>query len=397
MVYSEDEVERLAVEYEKSFEKDGVKPVGSGLDAQVLERGFEGLPEVKVSVGEVVSLNNPSQNLVRWGIFRVGNFEYELAGHGEATNEKCGKFVSLWGCLRTELHSQVGLDGFSHKGEVFVRLGHHSCNNFRCKICYKYGASSRASGKIEQRLLACSKFLAGMGKDSEVFHVILSVPPKDYGLPFKELKAKGIKALRARGIYSFVLVFHPARYHNYEEYLRSGTSNELNWFYSPHWHLAAFIEKGYARCRSCPEFRRYGSKSRTRFGSPACVGCSGFEGVTRREYENDGYICKVEPKRVSVRRTVFYELGHAGLLRGVKRFSPYCYVGVLASRKLKVVVEKPENRCPLCLHELIRVRYFGIRKIITDLTNPKFLKSFWLPMVEDGVEVLIARSTGDFG
>jgi hypothetical protein len=51
---------------------------------------------------------------------------------------------------------------------------------------------------------------------------------------------------------------------------------------------------------------------------------------------------------------------------------------------LEVVVEKPENRCPLGLHALIRVRYNGIRQIITDLSNPKFVRSFWLPLAEDG-------------
>lgn len=331
-----------------------------------------------------------SELVNQWAIFRVGKFEYELVGHGQVTNGKCGMYMGLWGCLRTELHSQVGLDGVSHKDEVFIRLGHHSCNNFRCPKCYKYGASSRAADKIEARVLACSKYLAGMGENGVAEHIIHSVPPKSYGLSFKDLKAEAIRTLKARGVWAAVLIFHPARYHNYEEFLRSGTSNELNWFYSPHWHVIGFIKNGYGRCRCCPEFRRYGSKSRTRYGSPVCLGCSGYEGVTRKLYEVDGYISKVEPARVTIRGTAFYQLTHAGLLCGVKKFSPYSYFGVLASRKLKVVVEKHKNRCCLCLHDLIKVQYFGIRKIITDLTNPKFVRSFWLPMNEDGVPVWIA-------
>jgi hypothetical protein len=41
---------------------------------------------------------------------------------------------------------------------------------------------------------------------------------------------------------------------------------------------------------------------------------------------------------------------------------------------------------------LIRVQYFGIRKIITDLSNPKFVRSFWLSLVEDGRVVFEALS-----
>jgi hypothetical protein len=49
-------------------------------------------------VGAVVGAVKPeSEN--QWAIFRVGKFEYELVGHGQVTNGKCGYvygFVGLF-------------------------------------------------------------------------------------------------------------------------------------------------------------------------------------------------------------------------------------------------------------------------------------------------------------
>jgi len=50
-----------------------------------------------------------------------------------------------------------------------------------------------------------------------------------------------------------------------------------------------------------------------------------------------------------------------------------------------------QRSCILCLHDLIRVRYFGEREFCTDETSPNFRRSFWSPMVEGGVNVWVAK------
>lgn len=38
---------------------------------------------------------------------------FEMVGNGSVTNGKCGRFSSFYGCLRTDLHDRIRLDGVS--------------------------------------------------------------------------------------------------------------------------------------------------------------------------------------------------------------------------------------------------------------------------------------------
>ena len=234
----------------------------------------------------------------QWGVFG----DHELVGQGEQTRVDCGAWLGYEACLRTELHGAgTLLDGEKHPNEAYVHLVHRHCFNWRCPVCYRFGASYREAGKIEQRIKAGSAYLAGMGEDSKAEHVVLSVPSRDYGLSLKQLRVKAVEVLYSRGIIGGVLIPHAFRYHDRKEFEVSGTANyPLGWFFSFHWHVIGFIKGGYTRCRKCPIFKRHGSKSFNRTGSPACLGCSGFEGVTRKLYESDGYIAKVEAERISI-------------------------------------------------------------------------------------------------
>jgi hypothetical protein len=329
--------------------------------------------------------------------------DHELVGQRKTpTRPDCGAWLGYKICPRTELHgNNTLLDGEKHPNEVFVRLAHRHCFNWRCPICYRFGASYREAGKIEQRIEAGSKYLAGMGEDSKAEHIVLSVPSSDYGLSVKQLRDKAVKVLASRGIIGGVLIPHAFRYHDRKEFQVSGTANyPLGWFFSFHWHVIGFIKGGYSRCRKCPLFKRYGSKSYNRAGSPVCLGCSGFEGVTRKMYESDRYIAKVGTERVSIFKTASYQLSHASIVHNGKRACPSVWFGTCSYRKLKVVVEKHKQSCPLCLHDLVRARYFGEREFCTDETSPNFRRSFWSPMVEGGVNVWVAKDEdgkGNFG
>ena len=83
--------------------------------------------------------------------------DFQLVGHGEVTNDFCGKFLSYKGCLRADLHNLITLDGKNFKGKVFTRRVHHWCNKPSCPVCFKSGWAVREAGNIEARLAEASK------------------------------------------------------------------------------------------------------------------------------------------------------------------------------------------------------------------------------------------------
>ena len=47
--------------------------------------------------------------------------DFQLVGHGEVTNDYCGRFKHFFGCSRVELHDKIMLDGENCKGKVFMK------------------------------------------------------------------------------------------------------------------------------------------------------------------------------------------------------------------------------------------------------------------------------------
>jgi hypothetical protein len=286
------------------------------------------------------------------GFARYGDFE--LVGHGEVTNVFCGKYMRLKGCLRVDLHNLIRLDGKDFHGKVFSRKVHHWCNKPSCPICFKSGWAVREAGNIEGRLAEASK------KFGLVEHIVASVPIRDYGLSFEGLRLKAVKALAVRGVVGGCLIFHGFRY-NLRKF----------WYWSPHFHVLGFVLGGYG-CRGCKK---------------GCVGCGGFEGRTRREFEKDGYIVRVLGKRKTVFGTAWYQLNHASIKRGVVRFHVATWFGCCSYRKLKVTVEMRKAVCPICQHDLIGIRYFGVKRIVMDRCSPDYRRDSFEDFEEDGCPV----------
>lgn len=291
---------------------------------------------------------------------------FDLVGHGNVTSAGCGKFFAYWGCLRTDLHKIVTLDGVNYAGKVFRHKVHYSCNNPRCPKCYPSWAS-REANCMESRLLEAGK------RFGEVFHIVVGVPQSDWGLDYNVLRAKAIKVLLARGVCGGSLIFHAFRYHRFA-FVHAGIHHSAGYYWSPHWHSLAFILGGYGKCRHCSD---YADK-----GSFACVGCSGFEGRTRRCNVKDGYIVKVLPARETVSGTASYELRHASVKRDVRNFRVVTWFGVASYRKLKFTPEKRVSICPLCRHELVRLLYFGGRDVILDKGAIGYVQDSWEVMNE---------------
>jgi len=286
------------------------------------------------------------------GFGRYGDFE--LVGHGKVTNDNCGRFSSYYGCVRAELHDKVLLSGENCKGKVYVRVHHHSCNNPRCPVCYKYGWASREAGKIELRLAEASK------RFGLVEHIIVGVPSKFWGLSFEALRLKAIQALAVRDVIGGVLIFHGFRYNNADEARRKHVL--MGWYWSPHFHVLGFIIGGYGKCRGCPK----------------CVkGCGGFVDRNYRLNESDGFYLKVLGKRKTVGGTAWYQLNHASIKAKVRRFHVATWFGVCSYRRLKVKVERKRNVCPICEHDLVKLLYHGSKSFKSGM------REFVVDLVED--------------
>lgn len=263
--------------------------------------------------------------------------EHKRVGHGSVTSSTCGKFKGHMGCLETHLHNKVTLDGVNHRGKVYWAKIFMSCDKPSCPACFKRGWAVREAGKIEARLAEASK-LHGQAE-----HVVVSLPKKDYFLKYDYLRQKVVAVLGSRGIVGGTQMFHKERF-----------SRARGWYTSPHFHVLGFVGGGYG-CRSCQ--KQY------------CSECNGFEAVTRRLNEKDGYIVKVLGKRITNFGTAWYQLNHASYRVKAKRAVVATWFGVVSYRKMKATkFVRPKRVCPLCQHELRWLRYLG--------SNPQILAHF---------------------
>jgi len=263
-----------------------------------------------------------------------------LVGNGKITNDNCGKFRGLWGCLHDENHDITAPDGKNYKGKVFIKKARFTCHKPSCPVCYKYGWAVREAKSIETRLVALSK------RFGEVEHIVCSVPVTDYGLTLKALRKKVVKILRDCGIIGGVLIFHGFRYN-----LRK------QWYWSVHFHILGFVLGGYSRCRHCK--------------GGNCYACDGSVGKFYRAYRSDGYskgyIVEVMGKRKksyygdkpNIMGTAVYQLDHATIDVTKKRFHVASWFGVASYRKFRLTSLRRKSLCPICGEELERVRYNG--------------------------------------
>jgi hypothetical protein len=278
---------------------------------------------------------------VRNEFWRYG--ENELVGHGKQTNPECGTFKKFMGCLNVELHNASRwFNPDLKKDSVFVKPVYHSCDKPTCPKCFKFGWAVREASRMERRLQEASKNF-GL-----VEHIVASVPIEFYSLSLEALHKRAAKILANRGVIGGSMIFHGFRYANRQESIRKGVP--FGWRWNPHFHVLGFIGgEGYGRCRCCK--------------GADCYACGGFEGVTMREHEKDGWIVKVLEKRKTVGGTCWYQLNHCSIRRGSKKSHAATYFGVISYRKLKLINGKDvgiKHKCPICNSELVRVRYLGV-------------------------------------
>ncbi|XES77351.1 MAG: hypothetical protein ACBZ72_00365 [Candidatus Bathyarchaeia archaeon] len=267
--------------------------------------------------------------------------EFELVGHGERTNNQCGKFKKFMGCLNIEGHNQARhFLGNLPKDSVFVKPIYHSCDKPTCPICFKFGWAVREATRMEARLRESSH------RYGLIEHIVASVPAKLYGLNLDQLRKAAVKVLDSRGIIGGSMIFHGFRYANRREAKRKGVP--FGWRWNPHFHVLGFVGgEGYGKCRKCK--------------GADCYTCKGFEGITRIENKKDGWVVKVLEKRKTVGGTCWYQLNHCSIRRGKKKSHAATWFGVCSYGKLKPINTEDVgiHTCPICNSKLVQIRYLG--------------------------------------
>lgn len=290
----------------------------------------------------------------------VGHEEYVPVGRGVKSSSFCGSHLSFSVCDNVEGHKGKFLNGVDCTGKVIVRHNHMFCKKSACPVCFIRGFSVNRARSVEGRFLAGERL--GFGK---VEHIVVSVAVADRGLPESVLRKKSRDALRDRGVIGGGMIFHGFRVDR--EHKR------LKW--SPHYHVLGFIDGGFDRCRNCVHKR----------GN--CRSCDGFKGREIRGYAKDKYLVKVLPPRKTVFGTAFYQLNHATVRLGIKRFHVLTWFGSCAKHKFKSANVETVISCPLCEEEMVKSMYMGKRRIVKDIGHPDYVAVFPFERLDENGEL----------
>lgn len=83
-------------------------------------------------------------------------------------------------------------------------------------------------------------------------------------------------------------------------------------------------------------------------------------------------------ERKTVFGTAWYQLYHATIRLGIKRFQSVTWFGVLGYRKLKGVKLKADSVCPACGSTMVKMLHVGKGRIVKDVG-----KSDYVPLLAD--------------
>jgi hypothetical protein len=289
---------------------------------------------------------------------------FTVVAHGEVKDARCGTFKrrkvkKLRGCLRVHKHNEIGvtLDGRDVRNKVSVRRAFYSCHRAECPSCAIGSWATREAYRAE----AVLRYASVNMRFGEIFHIILSFP-KDADMSFEDKRKYLAEYMLSVGIVGGCYIYHHFRYHHADETFVGETARFVR--DNCHFHVLGFIKGGYGNCHTCRC-----QKERT---FDRCGACNGFEGVVRRAYDKavgEGrvpLIIKVKDKRITVGGTLWYELSHASLRKGVKKQSVVNWFGVCGRRKLMIpkgaLPQRKENLCEICHEPEYDIQFLGSRK-----------------------------------
>lgn len=278
----------------------------------------------------------------------TGHRAYAPVGRGVPSSDFCGRWVSYSVCKNVDAHQGVVLNGVDYSGKVVVAHNHMWCKKSSCPICFNRGLSVYGARKIEGRILEGVN--RGLG-DAE--HISVSVPVCDRDLPESVLRVKCRNALFDRGVSGGCMIFHGYRMNKERDCL----------VWSPHYHVLGFIKGGFG-CRGCVHNRE------------DCVSCDGFKGREVRGFKRDGYLVKVHGRRETVFGTAHYQLNHATIKYGIKRFHAVTWFGSASYRMFKGLKLKSEKVCPACQELMVRCVYVGVNRYSHDVGDVDYVALF---------------------
>jgi len=275
-----------------------------------------------------------------------GHENYQPVGRGKESSDFCGRWVALKVCKNVEGHEGVSVGETDCTGKVIARHKHLWCHRSSCPICFNRGWSVREARNIESRVLEGEKRGLGLAE-----HITVSPKVADRDLPENVLRVKCREALLQRGVEGGCMIFHGFRENKQRKCLE----------WSPHYHVLGFIV-GREKCRKCKK---------------TCFkGCGGFVDRNYRCTEEDGYLVKVHGKRKTVFGTAWYQLNHATIRVGIKRFHTVTWFGSVSYRKFKSETMRSEDVCPACGEEMDRCAYVGKRHVVKDVGHPEYVAWF---------------------
>jgi len=280
--------------------------------------------------------------------------EFVQVGSGDVSSDLCGKWMGVTVCDNIAGHAGKAVDGVDATGKYVVRHRHLFCKNPLCCKCFARGFAVRRARSGTARLEEGER--RGLG---EILHLTVSPAVEDRALSEAELREKCGRALLARGVYGFGMLFHGRRIDR--------ERNGLVW--SPHYHVLGFLRSGYERCRSC--------ENRVCEGHGNEGKCSGFEARTRQEYLNDGMIVKVHEERKTVFGSLFYLFNHATVkLSFRKRFHCITWWGACSNKQYRSVPLKAEVSCCLCGEAMEKKVYIGKCPLVKDVGDSNYRAVF---------------------
>ena len=278
-----------------------------------------------------------------------GHESYAPVGRGLKSSVFCGRWFSSSVCKNVGGHTGVVVNGVDFTNKVVVAHNHMWCTKSSCPVCFNRGWSNRGARSIEGRLVEAVN--RGLGV---VEHITVSVPVVDRGLPEAVLRVNCRNALRDFGVTGACMIFHAYRIDR--------ERNCLTW--SPHYHCLGFVEGGFDHCRECVHSRG------------DCASCGGLKGRGVRGFAENGYLVKVHDKRKTVFGTAHYQLNHATIKYGIKRFHVVTWFGSVSYRMFKGVKLKSEKVCPVCQEEMHKCAYVGKQHIVKDVGDPDYVPLF---------------------
>lgn len=297
-----------------------------------------------------------------------GRETFVPSGRGEVTSDACASVHGQNVCKDVEAHKGVVKRDYNgvvtdFTNKIVVRLIHWWCNNASCPKCWLRGWSVRSARRGEKRVDKAVE--RGFG---EPLHVVVSVPLASYGKLEKDLREDAREALRVRGFFGGLLLYHHFRIDRERDVLKVGK----------HYHALCFN-------------RSY------------CRGANGvdeaYEKLTREEFKMDGWIVKVEDKRATVFGTLYYELNHASLKLGLKRFKAFTYFGEMGYNNFKggVLDVKAEVKCPVCAKKMVKCRNDSGLVFAKDIGDVNYKAWFGLDASYADSFIEVVEGRGSFG